>query len=202
MMGGRGWGALSLSHVCLCSPALLARKSVDLTGWGELLGCYCFQWLRVVFIYLLIYFAKLRFIDRTQQPLGSSSPPTTVHREIISCWGVGNRCPTDIFPSPESNSAVFLPPDKLPASCCVPLPATYLVGLFSLIKSRANPLVWPWSIRCPPFRLFSFFISFIPFWWAWEGESAAWVSSDSSPLRKAGLSLFLLETSGRKAVGC
>ena len=49
---------------------------------------------------------------------------------------------------------------------------------------------------CPPFPLFSFFILFIPFRWAWEGESAAWVSSDSSPLRKAGLSLFLLETSG------
>ena len=59
---------------------------------------------------------------------------------------------------------------KLPASCCLPLPAAYLVGLSLLIKSRANPSGWPWLIMCPP-HPFPLFILCIPFWLGvWGGE--------------------------------
>lgn len=108
-----------------------------LFGYSQLLsvamGCTC------LFIYWSALPIKLRLIDKTESAWGSLTQPSTVHREIMSCWSVRNRCRTDIFPLLVSNSALFLPPNKLPAMFFLPASSSFLPFLSPSVLSPAGP---------------------------------------------------------------
>lgn len=157
------WG-LGLGLSGLCSPALPCRHKGQLVLWGH-------AWLLLfpVAVGCVYLFTDLfcqpnsALLTGPGLPLGPSTCRPAVHREIISCRGVRSRCRADIFPFLVSNSAVFLPPSKLPAACCLPLAAAYLVGPSSPLRSRANAWVLTSACNGPPFFPINPFILFIPF---------------------------------------